>query len=296
MYDVVIVGGSAAGLSAALVLGRFRRRVLMCDSQRPRNAVATEAHGFLTRDGTPPAEILRIGREQLRPYESVELRTTEITTIQKSANGFELTTSDGNRIEAQRVLLATGIRDELPAIPGLSDYWGKGVQLCPYCHGWEVRDQPIVIIGNAETVYHLGLLLNVVSSQVTVCISERDALPDVHHATLRERGVRVVQESIKGIEGNQDGVTGVRLVTDELIPCHAIFVRSIQHQHSPLAHQIGCDIDVNGRVVIDMLGRTSVKGIYAAGDMADPLHQILHAAASGAKAAAGMNTDMVFGT
>lgn len=294
MYDIVIVGGSAAGLSAALVLGRFRRRVLVCDSQRPRNAVATEAHGFFTRDGTPPAELLRIGREQLRPYETVELRNTEITAIRQSADGFELTTHDGSHIEAQRVLLATGIRDELPAIPGLSDFWGNGVHLCPYCHGWEVRDQPVVIMGNAETVYHLGLLLNVVSDRVVACVSEGEPLPDSQRGTLEARGVRVVESAITAVEGNREGITGVRLADGESIACHNIFVRSIQHQHSPLAQQIGCEIDANGRVVIDMLGRTSVKGIYAAGDMADPMHQILHAAASGAKAAAGINMDMVF--
>jgi thioredoxin reductase len=294
MHDVVIVGGSAAGLSAALVLGRFRRRVLVCDTNRPRNAVATAAHGFLTQDGTPPAEILRLGREQLRPYESVELRNSEIVKINSIADGFELMALDGATYQAKRVLLATGLKDELPAIAGLADYWGKGIYHCPYCHGWEARDLAIVAIGNADAMSHLGLLLRVLSDRITVVI-QGESLSDAQQEDLTARGITIHHAPVVGIEGNGDGVTGVRLQDGTLLPCEAIFVRTIFQQHSPLAEEAGCAMNEHGFVIADDFGRTSVEGIYAAGDMNTMMQQLIIAAASGAKAAAGINMDMTFG-
>lgn len=294
MYDVVIIGGSAAGLNAALVLGRFRRSVLVCDTNLPRNAVATAAHGFLTQDGTPPSEILRIGREQLRPYESVELRTSEIVELRAITDGFELVARDGTVYLARRVLLATGIRDTLPSVDGLATYWGKGVYHCPYCHGWEVREQPIVAIGTAEVVVHLGMLLHALSNQVAVCVYEGPALTDEQEEKLKRKGIVSYHGAIQRVEGSEEGVTGIRLENGELIPCHAIFTRTELSQHSTLAEQIGCAMDGNGRVTVDMLGRTSVQGVYAAGDMTAWMQQLIVAAASGATAAAGINTDIAF--
>lgn len=295
MYDVIIVGGSAAGLNAALVLGRFRRRVLVCDTQRPRNAAATAAHGFLTQDGTPPSEILRIGREQLRPYETVELQTTEILTITPLSEGFELVAKDGTPYRSRRVLLATGLKDELPPIAGLSDYWGKGVYHCPYCHGWEARDQSIVAIGNADVVHHLGLLLRALSDTVSVVVQEESSsLSKSQQQTLTEHGITIHPSAVVAIEGNHEHITGVRLQNGDFIPCTAVFVRTLIQQHSPLAHQAGCAMNENGFVTADDFGRTSVEGVYAAGDMTTMMQQLIMAAASGAKAAAGINMDITF--
>ncbi|HUM72484.1 MAG TPA: NAD(P)/FAD-dependent oxidoreductase, partial [Chloroflexota bacterium] len=197
MYDVIIVGGSAAGLSAALVLGRFRRHVLICDHQKPRNAPAEAAHNFFTRDGTPPAELLRIGREQLRPYATVEHCLAEVVSITAVDNGFALQTSDGAVLQSRRVLLATGVRDELPAIPGLADYWGKGgVHHCPYCHGWEVRDQKIVIIGNGEVVSHLAALLSALSTDISACLYGDPRPTPEQLGKLQQMGVTVYDAGI----------------------------------------------------------------------------------------------------
>lgn len=297
MYDVIIVGGSAAGLNAALVLGRFRRRVLVCDTKRPRNAVATAAHGFLTQDGTPPAEILRLGREQLCPYESVELQTAEIVTITPFSEGFELVAKDGTVYQSRRVLLATGLTDELPPIAGLAEYWGKSVYHCPYCHGWEARDQAIVLIGNAEAVHHLGLLLHVLSDTISVVIQDQSSsLSEAQATALTERGITIYYDAVVDVEGNGEHVTGVRLQSGAVIPCQSIFVRTTLRQHSPLAHQAGCTINENGFIPVDDFGRTSVEGIYAAGDMTSMMQQLIIAAASGAKAAAGINMDITFGS
>lgn len=296
MYDVIIVGGGAAALSAALVLGRFRRQVLICDHQRPRNAVASAAHGFLTRDGTPPFELLRIGREQLQPYDTVKYRTTEVVQLKAldDGDGFEAVDSHGAVYHARRVLLATGVRDELPPIPGLAEYWGKAVYHCPYCHGWEVRDQSIVVIGNGETVSHLAPLLKVLSPAVSACLYGESGLTDAQLEQLRQHKVTVHDSRVEAVEGDEQALHGVRLENGQFIPCQAIFVRPNQNPHSPFAGDLGCATDEHGFVKVDPLGRTSVPGVYAAGDITSRMQQLITAAAAGATAAAGINSDMVF--
>jgi thioredoxin reductase len=295
MYEVIIVGGSAAGLSAALVLGRFRRRVLICDHQKPRNAPAEAAHNFFTRDGTPPAELLQIGREQLRPYQTVEHCTAEVVSLTPVENGFDVKTADGAVWQSRRVLLATGVHDELPTIPGLADYWGKGgVHHCPYCHGWEVRDQKIVIIGNGEVIYHLAVLLSALSSDISACLyGEPQPTPDQLHK-LQQMGVTLYDAEIEAIEGDAGQVQGIRLGDGRLLPCQAIFAATKPQQHSTLARDIGCQFNEQGYVQVDILGRTSVPNVYAAGDMVTPFHQLIAAAASGTAAGSGINTDIVF--
>ncbi|MFO7539326.1 MAG: NAD(P)/FAD-dependent oxidoreductase, partial [Chloroflexota bacterium] len=261
MYDVIIVGGSTAGLSAALVLGRFRRRVLICDQQKPRNAPVKTAHNFFTRDGTPPSELLQIGREQLRPYQTVTYHPAEVAGLSPAETGFVVTTTDGTLFQSGRVLLATGVRDELPAIPGLEDYWGKAVHHCPYCHGWEARDQKIVIIGNGEVVYHLAVLLSSLSSDIAACLYGEPIPTAEQMKKLKQLGVTVYDDGIESIEGNSEQIAGVRLSNGRLIPCQSIFVRTHPYQHSTLAHDSGCEVDEHGYVKVDELGRTSVKNL-----------------------------------
>ena len=295
MYDVVIVGGSAAGLSAALVLGRFRRHVLIFDHQKPRNAPADAAHNFFTRDGTPPAELLQIGREQLRPYPTIQHQTAEVVSLKPIANGFDVQTADGAVWQSRRVLLATGVRDELPAIPGLADYWGQGgVHHCPYCHGWEVRDQKVVIIGNGEVIYHLAALLSALSTDITACLHGDPPPTDEQQGKIQQMGVALYDARIVSIEGDSHHVQGVRLEDGRLLPCQAIFVGTKPQPHSPLAHEMGCEFDDRGYVRVDELGRTSIPNVYAAGDMATPFHQLVMAAASGTAAGSGINADIVF--
>lgn len=295
MYDVIIVGGSVAGLSAALVLGRFRRHVLICDHQKPRNAPAEAAHNFFTRDGTPPAELLQIGREQLRPYATVQYRAAEVTRLKPIADGFDVHTADGTIFQSRRVLLATGVRDELPAIPGLAEYWGQGgVHHCPYCHGWEVHDQKIVIIGNGEVIYHLAALLSALSPDIAACLYGDPPPTAEQQRRLQQMGVTLYDAAIESIVGDSGQVRGVRLGDGRLLACQAIFVGTKPRPHSPLAQEMGCQFDERGYVQVDMLGRTSVSNLYAAGDMVTPFHQLIAAAASGTAAGSGINTDMVF--
>lgn len=295
MVDVIIVGGSAAGLSAAMVLGRFRRRVLIIDHQKPRNAPAEAAHNFFTRDGTPPAELLQIGREQLRPYTTVEYRSAEVVSLEASENGFVVKTAEGAVWQSQRVLLATGVRDELPDIPGLADYWGQGgVHHCPYCHGWEVRDQKIVIIGSGEVIYHLAALLSALSSDISACVYGDSSPTPEQRQQLQQMGVPLYEGKIEAIQGDSGHVAGVRLADGRIIPCQAIFAKTTPEQHSTFARELGCQFTEQGYVQVDILGRTSIPNVYAAGDMVTPFHQVITAAASGTAAGSGINTDIVF--
>ena len=156
MLDTIIVGGSAAGLTAALYLGRFRRKVLIIDSQKPANRFSHAAHNFFTRDGTPPSELLSIGREQLQKYETVKIQEGEVTHIASDQQGFTVTLADGSRQSTRKILLATGLKDTLPAIPGLQELWGTSVLHCPYCDGWEQRDKPVAIYGKGEQALHVA--------------------------------------------------------------------------------------------------------------------------------------------
>ncbi len=295
MVDVIIVGGSAAGLSAAMVLGRFRRRVLILDQQKPRNAPAEAAHNFFTRDGTPPADLLQIGREQLRPYTTVEMHTAEVVGLTAAAHGFDVKTAVGDVWQSQRVLLATGVRDELPPIPGMADYWGKGgVHYCPYCHGWEVCDQKIVLIGDGEVLYHFAALLSALSSDISALVHGDTPPTPAQRQQLQQLGVPLYEGEIEAIAGESGHVAGVRLADGRFIPCQAIFVKPTVQQHTHLAREIGCDFDENGYVQVDMLGRTNVPKVYAAGDMVSPMHQLIVAAASGTVAGSGINMDITF--
>lgn len=296
MYDVIIVGGGAAGLSAALTLGRFRRQVLICDRQTPRNAAAEVAHNFFTRDGTPPSELLRIGREQLRPYDTVEHRLVEVVGVQAVDGGFELQTAVGEPLRTAKLLLATGVRDKLPAIDGLADYWAKGVYHCPYCHGWEARDQQIVILGDGQAVFHLASLLSALSDDISACLLDGAELDAAQAQQLHSLGVKVYAEGVTAVEGDGSGVTAVRLSDGRVLPCQSIFVRTEPEWQSPFVQELGCELMPSGHVKVDVLGRTSVANLYAAGDMVTPLQQLVAAAASGMAAGSGINTDLAFGS
>lgn len=288
MYDAIIVGGSAAGLSAALILGRFRRKVLVCDSGSPRNAPADAVHGLFTRDGTPPAELYAVAREQLRPYETVETVNTTISTITPTEAGFEVTAEDGTRYEGRKVLLATGIHDELPPIAGIANYWANGVYHCPYCHGYEARDQPIAVIGSGPAILHLPKLLRLLSDDVVLCTNGEECSLEDREA-LAERGVQVYDQPIIAIHGDGSGVTGIEFAEGVILPRTAVFTHTERQMRGDFVASLGCALTEQGLIQIDELGRTSVEGVYAAGDIVTMMQQVIQAAASGARAAAGIN-------
>jgi thioredoxin reductase len=200
MLDVLIVGAGPAGLSAALVLGRCRRRVVICDAGHPRNAASLGLHGFLTRDGIDPAEFLHIGREQLRPYETIELRQTEVIDARRLAGGFEVTLSDGERISSRKLLLATGVVDEVPAIAGLAELYGRSVFHCPYCDGWEMRDQSLAVYGCGENGLGLTLELLLWSRDLVLCTDGPSQLSEEERRRLVHHNIGLREERITRLE------------------------------------------------------------------------------------------------
>lgn len=295
MYDAIIIGGGAAGLSAALTLGRFRRKVLIFDAGQPRNAPASHAHNFFTQDGTPPAELLRLGREQLAPYDTVQFCHERVTRVEPNDAGFELHSEQGTVVQTKKLLLATGVADQLPDLPGVAEFWGKHIHHCPYCHGWEVADQPVAVIGSGDAVAHLAPLLAVLASHVTVCPTADAPLSAEQEAQLTQAGIAVAGAEPVAVEGDGDELAGVRLDDGRLIACTDVFVQTKVTQRSSLAADLGCEISEQGFVTVDVIGRATVPNVYAAGDMMSPLHQIVEAAASGMRAGAALNSDLVFG-
>ena len=296
MYDVVIVGAGVAGLSAALMLGRSRRRVLVLHGGEPRNAPSSGVHYFFTRDGVPPAELLRIGREQLGPYLGVEVRETKATGAAGSDGAFEVALEDGTTAVTRKVLLATGVRDELPERPGFRELWGRGVYHCPYCHGWEVRDRPLAVLASGEELLMRATLIRNWSRDLVALTDGATGPVGDARDRLAALGVPVKEGRISRLEG--DGVTGGlrRIVFEDgsAIAREGLFYGPPQRQRSDLAEALGCEIVAMGPVPAVVKGdpmtkETTVPGVYVAGDAGTMLQGAIMAAASGAAAASFAN-------
>jgi thioredoxin reductase len=291
MIDVVVVGGGVAGLSAALVLGRSRRRTLVVDGGMPRNAPSPAAHSMFTRDGTKPAELLRIAREQLAPYDTVELRQGRVTAVSREEDHFALRLADGAQVEARRVLLAVGVRDVLPEIDGLSALWGRGVLHCPYCHGWEVRDEPFALYASGAVAMEMAPLLLQWSRDLLLCTGGGE-LADSERATLTGLGVRIIDTPVQRLEGG-DQLERIVFADGRVERRRALFLRPAQVVASDLPQQLGCEQTEAGHIGVGADQQTSVPGVYAAGDATTPMQQIVVAAAAGAQAAMMINRDLV---
>ncbi len=293
-YDVLVVGAGSAGLSAALTLGRCRRRVLLADGGPTRNAPSPAVHSFFTRDGIRPAQLLQLGHEQLAPYPEVEAKELKIKRLTKLAHGFRATgeTGQGLPFEAttRRVLLATGIEDILPPLPGFRELWGGSVLHCPYCHGYEVRDQPLAVYGQGKAVVGLALLISRWSANVVVVTNGPGHLTDYARQRLRRQGIGLRQEPIARLVGTpKTGLRCVEFTDGTFLECKALFLHPPQEQRSPLAADLGARLTGKGAVWVDKNAQTTVPGLYAAGDMVPGQQQALLAAASGSKAAICMN-------
>jgi len=215
MYDAVIVGGGPAGLSAALLLGRSRRRVLVIDAGEPRNAPAAEAHSFFTRDGTPPGELLRIGREQAEGY-GVEVRAGRVADVSRADGGFEVEMEDGGRVAGRRLVLASGVVDELPEIEGVRERWGKSVFHCPYCHGYEVRDRPLAFLADGATAMEAAGLILGWTRDVVLCTNGPSGLAEADCEKLARHGVALREEPVVRLEGAGDSLERIVFASGEL--------------------------------------------------------------------------------
>ncbi|HLU54349.1 MAG TPA: NAD(P)/FAD-dependent oxidoreductase [Pseudonocardia sp.] len=283
-FDVVVIGGGAAGLNAAVVLARARRRVAVVDAGEPRNAPAAHVHGFLSRDGMAPGRLLEVGRAEVVGYGGA-LVTDRVVRIEP---GFAVLLAGGRALRARRVLVATGLRDELPDVPGLRARWGRDVLHCPYCHGYEVRDRPIGVLGSL----HLGLLLPQWSAD-TVFFPHRTELSAGEREQLVARGVRIADGEVTGLVVDGDVLRGVELADGRVVPRSALFVAPRFVPRAELLTGLGCATDDAGRVRTDPTGRTGVPGVWAAGNVVDPRAQVVTAAGAGCAAAIALNADLV---
>jgi thioredoxin reductase len=297
-YDVLIIGAGSAGLSAALTLGRCLRRVLLADGGRPRNECSPGVHGFLTRDGVAPAELLRLGHEQLRPYETVEVQCLHIETIALHGSGFVATghgTADDApaTITARRVLLATGVSDVLPPLPGFRELWGRGVLHCPYCHGWEVRGQPLAVFGRGRTVTGLALLVSRWSPDIVVVTNGPGHLTPNARRRLRRHKIQVQDAPIARLIGTAErDLQCIEFEDGSQLERAALFLHAPQLQRSSLAADMGARITSKGAVWVDGGLQTSIPRLYAAGDTTPGAQQALIAAAEGNRAAILINESL----
>jgi thioredoxin reductase len=288
MYDVVIAGGGPAGLSAALVLGRCGRRVLLCDSGTPRNGASRAVHGYLTRDGIAPLELLRLGREELEPY-GIEIRDIAVTDVQRAGEAFAVTLAESTQVHALAVLLATGVRDHVPAIPGLDACYGVSVHHCPYCDGWEHRGQSLAVIGYGASGAGLALSLKTWTASVTLCTNGPARLKSAQRAQLIGHQIPVREERIVGVEHQHGRISRLLFAKGDAVECEGAFFSGGQAQQCDLPKRLGCEFTRKGTVKTDHLGETCVAGIFVVGDASRDVQFVVVAAAEGAKAGVAIN-------
>jgi len=288
-YDVVIVGGGAAGLSAALVLGRARRSVGVIDAGAPRNAPAAHMQAFLSRDGMSPADFLAAGRAEIAGY-GVEIVHDEAVSIDA---GFVVHLAHGGAVPARRIVVTTGVGDDLPAIPGVRERWGRDLLHCPYCHGWEVRDRPLGVLGtHSGAVMHAQLVRQ--WSDDVVFFTHTTEVSAKERAQLEARGIRIVDGTVVRLVVEGDELTGVALADGRVVARSAVFIRprNVPHLDGLLAG-LGVDTDADGFVLVDRDGRTSAPGVFAAGNVVDPRASVIAAAGAAATAAMAVNANLV---
>ena len=291
-YDVVVVGGGAAGLSAALVLSRARRRVLVVDAGSPRNAPAAHMQGFLSRDGMVPSDLIAAGRAEIQAYGARVVTGTVAHLVRSAPTGFTVLLGDGTRVTARRLLVATGLRDELPDIPGLSERWARDVLHCPYCHGFEVRDQQLGVLWNGPESVRYAQIVRQWSHDV-VLFAPSGALTYADRCELVARAIGIVEGDLARVLVDDDRLSGVELDDGRTVPRDALFVPPRFVANNDLLSSIGCAVTEEGWVIAGANGLTSVRDVWVAGNVANPRAQVITAAGEGSAAAIAINADLV---
>ena len=298
-YDVVVVGGGAAGLNGALVLARSRRTVLVIDAAEPRNAPAAGVHGFLTRDGTPPEHLLALGRAEVQGYGG-QVRHGRVRTVTRDADGFRVTVDDQDQpaMRGRRLLVTTGLVDELPDVAGLRERWGRDVLHCPYCHGWEVRDEAVGVLASGPLAVHQALLFRQLTPDVVLFTHTAPPLTDEQAEQLAAREVRIVAGRVVAVEVADDHLAGVRLDDGTVIARQALVVAPRMVARSAALASLGLQptehpLGVGAFIASDPSGLTVVPGVWVAGNVRSLQATVIGAAAEGAMAAAAINADLV---
>lgn len=290
-WDCIVVGGGAAGLSAALALGRARRRTLVVDAGEPSNRVAAGIGGLLGQDGRPPEDFYATGRAELRTYPTVEIRTGAVARGERDGGQFLLTLADGSTERARRVLLATGMDYRFPELPGMAERWGGAVFHCPFCHGWEARDGQLAVLDAGPTGAQRAVLLRAWSDDVTLLTNGPSTLDAEAVAQLRAAGIEIDERTVAGVRGDGDALSAVVFDDGSERPCTGILAAVTMHQRSDLATQLGAATAPSNAIVadpiqVDEMLQTTVPGLYAAGDVSMQMPSVVNAMAAGTRAAA----------
>jgi thioredoxin reductase len=292
MFDAIIVGGGPAGLNAALVLGRCRRTVLLCDAGKPRNSVSRGVNGFITRDGALPFEIRDLGRAELAKYPSVEIRDIGVDDINFKPDGFEAVLGDGKRERARKVLLATGVVDNLPDIPGFHELYGHGVYNCPYCDGWEERDRRFAVYGPEDHGLNFALQLKTWSDDIVLLGDGGCGFSEEQRDLLNRNGIVIREEKVSRLESRDDALSGIRFEDGSFIERDALFFITGAKLNCGLATKLGCELTDKGVVRTEGNEKTNVPGLFVAGDASQRAQFAVVAAAEGALAALEINSQL----
>ena len=300
-YDVVVVGGGPAGLSGALALARSRRSVLVVDAGEPRNAPAAHAHNFLSRDGVPPLELLAAGRTEVESYGG-QLRPGRAVSAERDDDGFAVTLADGGQVHGRRLLVTTGLVDELPDVPGVRERWGRDVLHCPYCHGWEVRGQAVGVLATGPMAAHQAQLFRQLTDDVTVFTHTGVEFGEQQQQELAARGISVVEGEVVGLELDGDALSGVRLASGQVVPRQALVVAPRFVARSELLESLGLTaepVEMGGTEIgravpaAERTGATAVPGLFLAGNVTDLGAQVVSSASAGLLSGAFINADLV---
>lgn len=292
-YDVIIIGGSYAGLAAGMTLGRALRNVLIIDGGLPCNRQTPHSHNFLTNDGKPPAEISRLAREQVQAYPTVEFLDGLATAGRKTTTGFEIETAAGRTVHARKLIFASGIKDMMPAIPGFEECWGISVLHCPYCHGYEVRDEQTGILANGDTGFELASLISNWTADLTLYINGRSTLNEGQRIKLEKHGIGINESVIEKIEHDKGYVQRLVFSNAESEPVKALYARPPFVQHSDIPRLLGCEMTEEGYIKTDAVQHTTVPGVFACGDNASRVRTVANAVSSGTATGIILNKELI---
>lgn len=289
-FDVIIIGGSIAGLSASMTLGRSLRKVLVIDSGKPCNRFAPHSHNFLTQDGSTPAQITQTAHRQISKYETVEFYEGEVSEVLKSDNGFKVRLESVSKVfESKKIIFATGLKDNLPDIKGLKDCWGISAVHCPYCHGYEFKHLKTGILANGEAAFHYAKLVINLTSELKIFTSGTPDFTTEQNDYLTKNNIQVIENKLIEINHENGYINGIQLDNDQFVKLNALYVKPDSDQGCKISESLGCEINSNGLIVVDAFQETNLSGVYACGDNSNMLRSISAASASGNMAGASIN-------
>jgi thioredoxin reductase len=291
-YDVIIIGGSYAGLSAAMSLGRSLRSVLIIDNGLPCNRQTPHSHNFITQDGQTPAAIATKARQQVQAYKTVSFYNGTATDTAKNENGFVVTTADGQQFESKKLVLATGIKDNMPGIKGFQECWGISVVHCPYCHGYELRDRKTAIMAKGEKAFHLASLVNNLTNNITILSSGNPELNEEQITRLRNHNIQIIETEVSVIDHHDGYVKGIVFADQSRINFDAVYAAVPFTQHSEIPARLGCAFTEQGHISVDAACRTTVSGVFACGDNSAMMRSVANAVYTGNMTGAMINREL----